>query len=518
VRARHERPFAFFAWLLGPEQGRGKIFARLGLEAADALDEFLELALEYETHEAPSLQGFVAWLRSATTVVKRDMETTRDEVRVMTVHGAKGLEAPVVILADTTTPPKGSHQPTLLEIGTPTCIVWAGRRDQDVGAVAAARQAALDENEDEHRRLLYVAMTRAAERLIVCGCHGKKKPNPDCWYDLVRKGLDGQPGFEEIRDGETTKWRYRKIAEPTPAQCAAAACAHPPLQGEGRTAYGRPGWGEGGAADEGDAVTDSDAVFVEALSPPPGPLTRAHLPPPGGGEHSAGQNVLIDLPAWLTTPAPTDVIHSVTVSPSSAYEEAEEALAPQAAPRQRNAAQEQAQARALARGTLIHRLLQSLPDIEPARREAAAHSFLARGGAAFSIDERNLFVGQALAIFADRRFAELFAPGSRAEVPIVGRLRSAGGSEIQVSGQIDRLAITPHAVLIADYKTNRDPPTNVDAAPPAYVGQLALYRTVLSKIYPDRPIRAALVWTELPDLMELPADILDQAVVRITSG
>ncbi len=120
ARARHDSPFAFFAWLLGPEQGRRKFFARLGLEAADALDEFLELALEYETHEVPSLQGFLAWLRSATAIVKRDMETTPDEVRVMTVHGAKGLEAPVVILADTTTPPKGSYQPALLEIGLPS--------------------------------------------------------------------------------------------------------------------------------------------------------------------------------------------------------------------------------------------------------------------------------------------------------------------------------------------------------------------------------------------------------------
>jgi ATP-dependent helicase/nuclease subunit A len=467
VRALHDRPFAFFAWLLGPEQGRRKIFARLGLEAADALDEFLELALEYERHEAPSLQGFAAWLRSATTVVKRDMETTRDEVRVMTVHGAKGLEAPVVILADTTTPPKGSHPPTLLEIES-ACIAWAGRRDQDVGAVAKARQAALDENEHEYRRLLYVAMTRAAERLIVCGCHGKKKPNPDSWYDLVCKGLDGLPGFEEICDGETTMWRYHKTPEPTAAHMAA----------------------------------ESDRSRQQPISV-------------GGGDASSRQDAVVDLPAWLTTPAHAESGHSVMVSPSSAYDEA---LAPQAAPRQRNAAQEQAQARALVRGTLIHRLLQSLPDIEPARREGAAHGFLARSGAAFGIDERHLFVGQALAIFADPRFAELFAPGSRAEVPIVGRLPSTRGSEILVSGQIDRLAIAPHAVLIADYKTNRDPPTNVDAAPPTYVGQLALYRAVLSKIYLDRPIRAALVWTELPDLMELPADMLDQALVRITSG
>jgi ATP-dependent helicase/nuclease subunit A len=146
VRARHDSPFAFFAWLLGPEQGRGKIFARLGLEAADALDEFLELALEYETHEAPSLQGFGAWLRSATTVVKRDMETTRDEVRVMTVHGAKGLEAPVVILADTTTPPKGAHPPTLLEIEPPPA--QAGGTASGAGGDAAPSPRKRGEGED----------------------------------------------------------------------------------------------------------------------------------------------------------------------------------------------------------------------------------------------------------------------------------------------------------------------------------------------------------------------------------
>jgi ATP-dependent helicase/nuclease subunit A len=509
ARAGHDSPFAFFAWLLGPEQGRQKIFARLGLEAADALDEFLELALEYERHEAPSLQGFIDWLRSATTVVKRDMQTTRDEVRVMTVHGAKGLEAPVVILADTTTPPRGSHQPALLEIeapaqsplepgrldsvverkpgraarafggetsGTSACVVWASRRDLDVPAVAAARQAALEETEHEYRRLLYVAMTRAAERLIVCGCHGKKKPSPACWYDLIRNGLDGQPGFEELRDGETVTWRYRRATEPLPSP------------------QSKP------------AVAD----FDDAIAGPNLANTRCRLDE--GGSFGGGEPTL---PPWLATPAPAEAARSILVSPSSAYDEA---VALQALPRRRNAAQGRAQAQALARGTLIHRLLQSLPDIEPARRQAAAHSFLARARSALSVDERDLLVGQALAIFADPRFAELFAPGSRAEVPIVGRLTRPSAPDIQVSGQIDRLAITARAVLIADYKTNRDPPTSVEAAPPAYVGQLALYRAVLTKIYPDRPIRAALVWTEVPHLMELPTRQLDQATVRITSG
>jgi len=197
--------------------------------------------------------------------------------------------------------------------------------------------------------------------------------------------------------------------------------------------------------------------------------------------------------------------------PSSALPEAH-------APRRRSAAQELAQAQAQARGTLIHRLLQSLPDIEPDRREAAAMSFLTRAGAQFSVDERSLFASRVLAILADSRFAALFAAGSRAEVPIVGRLARDTGAELHVSGQIDRLVITTDAVLIADYKTNRDPPKTVEKAPPVYVGQLALYRAVLGKIYPDRPIRAALVWTEIPELMELPAAQLDEAAARITSG
>ena len=106
--AQREMPFAFYCHVLGAGGGRRHFLARLGLEANDALDEFLSLALDYERHETPSLQGFLAWLREAQIEIKRDMEIDRDEVRVMTVHGAKGLEAPIVILADTITPPAGT--------------------------------------------------------------------------------------------------------------------------------------------------------------------------------------------------------------------------------------------------------------------------------------------------------------------------------------------------------------------------------------------------------------------------
>src|SRR5437763_8092513 len=218
--ARHHSPFAFYARILGAEHGRARFYARLGPEAADALDEFLEHALIYERHEAPTLQGFVAWLRAGETQVKRDMDIARDEVRVMTVHGAKGLEAPVVILADTTTPPKGPREPRMVSMpvanaapGTPDRIVWAGRKIDDVAPVATARANAVRAAEDEYRRLLYVAMTRAADRLVVAGSRGVNRIPPGCWYELIERALKPESIEEPADDAEGTVLRWRRSAE-----------------------------------------------------------------------------------------------------------------------------------------------------------------------------------------------------------------------------------------------------------------------------------------------------------------
>ncbi len=453
-KARHATPFEFFTWLLGPELGRQRIFARLGVEAADAIEEFLQLALDYERREPPSLQGFLAWLRAAEAVVKRDMEISRDEVRVMTVHGAKGLEAPVVILADTTTPPAGPPGPGLLALPlpkaaatTPPCLVWPGRRQDDVKAVGDARALAKSEAEHEHRRLLYVAMTRAAEQLIVCGCEGRKSRPAGCWYDLVHGGLSGKPGFEEIGEGDSRVWRYR-------------------------------------------------------IAPDLREVSMGQAPSTPAPHH--------DAPAWLTAPAARETARAVTLTPSTAYEET-------TAPR-RYASGGQDARRALQRGRLVHRLMQSLPDIPAGERAAAALRYIVRADASFEGEERDRLVAGVLGLLADARFAPLFAAGSRAEVPIVGRLHRPGRPDVLVSGQIDRLVVTPDAVLIADYKTNQIVPGTPEAAPRAYVGQLALYRAVLGRIYPGRTVRAALVWTEGPDLMEFSPSALDDAFARVTSA
>ena len=148
--ARTMTPFGFFAHVLGARRGRQKFLARLGPEANDALDEFLNLALDYEQRETPSLQGFLAWLRAAKSEVRRDMEMARDEVRVMTVHGAKGLEANTVILADTTTPPAGAHPPKLLEL--PRMIPKRGTGFGKDHAQSKKSAACLGEGQGRRRR------------------------------------------------------------------------------------------------------------------------------------------------------------------------------------------------------------------------------------------------------------------------------------------------------------------------------------------------------------------------------
>ena len=451
--ARGETPFGFYARVLGAERGRRRILARLGHEADDALHEFLNLALDYERRQTPSLQGFVAWLRTARTEVKRDMEITRDEVRVMTVHGAKGLEAPTVFLADTTTPPAGptQRQARLFSLdgaaGTPTQLVWAGRKANDAPPVSAARSRLQGESTDEYRRLLYVAMTRAMDRLIVCGAEGVQGPPPGCWWKLVSEALVPLSTEAVAEDGDGKIWRYCKVP--------CSTTARPP------------------ASMTGQAII------------------------PGG------------IPSWLDRDVLVEPAVVAPLSPSRAYDDAvpKHAIA-HGSGRERE--------KALARGTLLHRLLQALPDVPIGLRREAARRHLARRGADFTVEERESMTQQVCRLLDDPRFSALFAPGSRAELPVVGRF-SNGGCTIAVSGQVDRLAVTRDTVLIADFKTNRPAPRRIDNVPSAYICQLALYRGALLQLYPEKTVRAALIWTELPDLMEIPAAMMDAALCAVTS-
>ena len=452
-----ETPFAFYAWLLGGDGGRRRILKRLGHEATDALDEFLELALSYERKAPASLQGFMAWLRAADTEVKRDMEITRDEVRVMTVHGAKGLEAPVVFLVDTTTSPSDTQRLRLINLpqgnaapNASRVVVWAGRKADDPAGVAVARTARLADTEDEYRRLLYVAMTRAADRLIIGGCMPGNRSNIRAlsWYDLIDKGL-ANSGLT-LQEIETAGGKVKRYVRP-----------------------------------EDIALPATVAVAPVATAP-------------------------ISLPAWLRTSAPLEAPADNLLRPSDPGEDAGHRVKTGESIRERT--------RALQRGTLVHRLLQSLPDFASAGRRDAATRYLARNAADWTEEEREALAASVIALIDDPRFAEVFATGSRAEVSIVGRLQRPALPPALVSGQIDRLVVTPSEVLIVDFKTNHAPPGQATEAPVAYVRQLALYRAVLAKLYPKIPIRASLLWTETLEMMEIPASALDAALASYHVG
>jgi ATP-dependent helicase/nuclease subunit A len=301
----------------------------------------------------------------------------------------------------------------------------------------------LAEAENEYRRLLYVAMTRAADLLIVCGADGERQRPPGCWYNLVREPL--QPFLVAEGAGEDKVSRYRK-----PGDTAIRAAA---MLGVPRTVHS-------------------------------------------------------EIPLWLRQPAPPQAPRLRSLSPSSAFDEEIGRVLARAAG---SAAERR---KALARGRIVHRLMQSLPDIPPPTRKHAITRYLKRAATDFSAAEQVEIARQVLTILEDPSFAEAFAAGSRAEVPIVGRIASAGGAPIAVFGQVDRLAVTGEAVLIADYKTDAAPPRALAEVPAAYIGQLALYRAVLERIYPEQTIRAALVFTAGPAVVEIPGPVMDEALAE----
>jgi ATP-dependent helicase/nuclease subunit A len=234
------RPFDFFSRVLGRDGGRRAMLGRLGPEAADPLDEFLALALADESAGLPALAGFLHRVRTAGAEIKRDMEVAARAVRVMTVHGSKGLEAPVVILADTVAKPEGSKDPRLMPLprpgaahGAPPPMIWMPTKAGEPALAATAREKVREEAAAEYRRLLYVALTRAADVLVIAGARGKTAEPDGCWYRLVADAL-GTDAVEEPADGwDGTVQRWSRWPAVPPATVEERA-APAPLE--------RPAW------------------------------------------------------------------------------------------------------------------------------------------------------------------------------------------------------------------------------------------------------------------------------------
>jgi ATP-dependent helicase/nuclease subunit A len=243
-RADYEPPQALLHWLLlGPWQGRRALVARLGREVNDPIDELLNAANSYSATHTASLVGFLAWFDAGEGELKREADGGDGLVRVMTVHGSKGLQAPIVILADATGNPDASPTRDLsLEEELPggggkTVPLPPLRKEEKAGRIATAEAEVRAAEREEHWRLLYVAMTRAEEALFIGGALGKreKEPAPDSWYARLKQPFEG----EELADpiwGARQEWGQRAdFVAPSPHKFKAQ---EPELPGWARSAVG----------------------------------------------------------------------------------------------------------------------------------------------------------------------------------------------------------------------------------------------------------------------------------------
>jgi len=216
-RADFEPPYEFLAGVLGEDGGRKAFLQRLGQEAIEPIEALLTLALDFAQGEAASLRAFIAHVEAEGGEIKRDTDQLADEVRVMTVHGAKGLEAPIVFLPDTCDAPDGRSDSAILMApgeaeGALDVPVWRLKSDFESSRVEALKARHRERAHEEYRRLLYVAMTRARDRLYVCGALGTNAPPEECWHRLVADALKPKARKLLAEDGAVAGWRIERGA------------------------------------------------------------------------------------------------------------------------------------------------------------------------------------------------------------------------------------------------------------------------------------------------------------------
>ncbi len=453
----HLPPFEFLTAALErtddlPAPGWDLILSRMGGPAREPVTALVDRAAAFDASGPTSLQVFLDAIETVGGEVKRELSGPQGEVRVMTVHGAKGLQAPIVILPDTTSAPR-TPKTGLFVLGDARldgldltdkdqgALLWPGAKANDTTLTERLRQLENDKALREHRRLLYVALTRAQDRLIICGAQsGNSKAGfgKNSWYHTCVAGMgrmneDGRHAVEETEHGET-----QRLGAPPPA-----------LSASGR-------------------IADTIAA-----------------------------------PSWLAEAAKPETDPERIVAPTALGGGDPPALAPFGPDR----------ARRLRRGRLIHTLFEGLPGLAVDARAEAAERFLARQGE-LDAAERSEIAKSTLGVLEDERFAAIFGPGSRAEAPIVGRLGDdiINGRVDRLVIPADKKA----DILIVDFKTDRPAPPDVSGVAHTYRVQMAVYRAVLSTAYPNRPIRCLLAWTDGPNLMEIPAEDLDSALKSLS--
>lgn len=446
-------PYEFFSEILSTNSGRKKFKSRLGNEVDDVLDAFMLEALNHTNNGGTGLQEFIHVLETSAPDIKRELDLQKDEIRVMTVHSAKGLEAPIIFLVDPGAPAFSTHhRSSIYKIAynniAPAFLWQPGK--EDGSALTASIQAQLQQQaEEEYRRLLYVAMTRAEDKLVICGYANRNTRSITTWHKMVKDSLIDE--CEEISGGgedgtEITAWRWIKD--------------HPRRMN--RKFEHSEQWVEPDSDELPHWVNQSDNQEA-AYVPPLFPSTAS--------------------PSVEANPREQD-LETVNTAPLSNNP-------------------------AIERGNITHQLLQFLPSVDPHFRHQRATDYIKRSLPAWPKDQQDEVREEVMAILEDESFASLFSQNSQAEVSLSGILDPQGINQ-PVNGQIDRIAVLDDRVIIIDYKSDRSIPSRPDQISQQYLVQLAIYRELVAQIYDNRNISCGLLWTSGPLLTEIPDDLLSE--------
>ncbi|WP_375637252.1 MULTISPECIES: double-strand break repair helicase AddA [unclassified Bartonella] len=449
--------FEFYSHILNNDKGRQKILSRLGSEANDVLDAFMDYTLTIQKTGLPGLQAFLETLSASEPEIKREFEQSNEEIRIMTVHAAKGLEAAVVFLVD-----PGSaiwhpqHAPHLLKVplnnaqwNGKQAFIWHPNEKFDTKLSKQAISYLKERAEEEYRRLLYVGMTRAEDRLFICGYKGPKTPS-HTWLQLVKKALE--PHALAIKDSSEDIAALRYCI--TPASSASI---------------------------------NSKVPCAECQTLPPLPAFFSHKIP----EEPVLPKPLRPSVASLSIEADTDI------SSNSKYHSVSPVLGEKNTNR----------AFSIEYGNLVHRLLQYLPDCPPQKRRDYARNYLNIKASHWDESQREDALRHVWKILDHVYLKPLFSEHSRAEVSLMGIVKIRG-KEQAISGQIDRLYITQNSIIFADFKTGT-PPENEAAIASHHWLQMALYRKLLQAIHPDKDIQALLIYSKEAKIFKLPPEKLE---------
>ncbi|WP_019223083.1 double-strand break repair helicase AddA [Bartonella rattaustraliani] len=457
--------FEFYSYILNNDKGRHKIIARLGSEANDVLDAFMDYTIAIQKTGLPGLQAFLEILSASEPEIKREFDQNHDEIRIMTVHAAKGLEAAVVFLVDPGSAIWHSkHAPHLLKVPLNNTglsdqqgFIWHPNAEFNTKTSEKALSHLKERAEEEYKRLLYVGMTRAEDRLFICG-YSSARTSSHTWLQLIKKALEPHMVTIQGPAEDITAWRY---------------CITP----------------------SSSAPIEQEISCTEHQTLPPLPEFFSHKVP----AEPVLPNPLRPSVASLSIEADNEISSQtkhLSISPVLGEPNTNRAFY-------------------IEYGHIVHRLLQYLPNCPLQKRRDYARHYLDSKASHWNEDQKENALRHVWQILEHSYLKPLFSEHARAEVSLMGIVKIRG-KEQEVSGQIDRLYITQNSVIFADFKTGT-PPEKEEAIAPRYLLQMALYRKLLQAIHPDKDIQALLAYSKEVKIFKLSPEKLDTLLDEIAS-